>query len=388
MKKIAIIIALMLLVGILTAAVFIALEGPQVQEVTIENQDEQEEMIPVERDSRLTKFVVENAEEREAVCNDGTSAVYYHRPAEVGFEDKWVVWFEGGGGCLSPEDCAQRWETERYLMTSSTSGEFAQKGGVLSVDAEENPDFYQWNHVMLNYCSSDSWHGDAVHEAAGRTWYFKGKDIVEAVFEDLMDPEIFGDDNLAAASQVLVTGTSAGGGGVSQNINDIAGWLDGIDVRAVIDSSWSIDRPDLSLAEFDRSEVSDEAYVFRGSRVDNACLADYPDDPGQCQILEVLYPYFAVPTFIYIDQLDRLKLNRIGVTDPQDPAQRDLIQSYAEAIRDSLVGLSAVFSPQATFHGTITNSRFYDVEINGYSFQEVLGNWYFDREGPTTLIEE
>ena len=97
-------------------------------------------------------------------------------------------------------------------MTSTTTGAYANKGGILSPNSNKNPDFYQWNHVMLNYCSSDNWTGDTTVTEGDQTWHFRGKNIAIAMFEDLADERVMGEQTIDEASQVLVAGTSAGGG--------------------------------------------------------------------------------------------------------------------------------------------------------------------------------
>ncbi len=335
----------------------------------------------------MTRYFVEDAGGRKALCNDGSDAVYFFSEGTGDGADKWVIWFEGGGGCYDEESCADRWQEQKYLMTSNTTASRVQKGGILSASEDKNPDFYNWNHVMLNYCSSDNWIGDAVNEVAGQEMYFYGTHIVQAVFEDLMNPEIH-EMNLLDASKVLITGTSAGGGGAAQNMNRIATWLHGIDVRGVIDSSWEVESTSL-MSEEELREFSNDVIEYRGGQLDLSCLEEHRTDPSACQYVSNLYPYFSVPVFIYIDQYDKKKLtSRFAITDPKDPEQRAIIESHAEAIRHSLEGLDGVFSPQKTWHGTLTNNRLFAETIDGHSFYEVLGNWYFDREGPIALIEE
>lgn len=65
----------------------------------------------------LTKYAVQDATERKAVCNDGSPAVFYFRPGRSEYRDKWVIWFEGGGACYDLGTCNQRWNEQEFLMT-------------------------------------------------------------------------------------------------------------------------------------------------------------------------------------------------------------------------------------------------------------------------------
>ncbi len=329
----------------------------------------------------MQKYTLDASTYPHAMCNDGTQAVYYHRPAQVGFEDKWVVWFEGGGGCTDIASCAERARTERGLTTSTGAPDTLRHGGILSIDPDVNPDFYAWNHVMLNYCSSDGWAGRARREVNDQPWYFEGKAIVKAVFDDLRVEATFGEHNLAAAAEVLVTGTSAGGGGVANNINDIISWLPETHVAAVIDSAWDVP-PAVEDPEY--VTAYEQAFLFRGMVPEQGCLIEHGAD---CQYLSIQYPYLFVEPFIYIDQYDRIKLESqipTGAITPKE--RRAFIEERAHATVESLKELRGVFSPQEKLHGALTNERFNNILIDGYRFQEVLHNWYFGTEGPTSVI--
>ena len=334
----------------------------------------------------LEQYTVESAELRHAVCNDGSPAVYYHRPGDEGFEDKWVIWFEGGGGCGSEEGCAERAKTQTNLTTSEGTPRRITQGGILSIDPSVNPDFSQWNHVVLNYCSSDSWTGRVRTTVDGKQWFFEGKAIVESTIEDLKDEALFGEHHLGTATEVLVTGTSAGGGGAAQNLNDIASSLPNATVSGVIDSSWTVSVESENIDAVVHDEQLQAINDFRRNQLDQECVMQEAR-ALDCQSVSSVYPYILPRTFIYIDQYDRVKLEEIfsiGTWTKQE--RQEFMSVYSHAVVDSLAGLEGVFSPQETFHGALTNSHFQDVLIDGYSYADVLGNWYFGKDGPITVI--
>ena len=52
-------------------------------------------------------------------------------------------------------------------------------GGILSSDRQENPHFAEANHVLVPYCSSDSWSGTARADTkAGNKFSFLGAEIL------------------------------------------------------------------------------------------------------------------------------------------------------------------------------------------------------------------
>lgn len=335
------------------------------------------------RKEEMVKYTVQNATERNAVCNDGTPAVYFYRPGAGDDADKWVVWFEGGGACSTLEGCDQRFEEQHYLMSSSNSDEKSIKDGILSTDQERNPDFSNWNHLMLNYCSSDGWTGDAIQKSAERSYIFAGHDIVTAIFEDFRDHSVFAND-LSDASELLVSGSSAGGGGASQNLNRIVSWFPELEIKGVIDSSWDPLAPTYLPMALNTQTVTD----FRNAQVDEACLTGHPENPALCSDLDELYPFWKVPVFIYIDQIDKLKLENAGITNPNDPDQSEWMLDHASLIRDSLSDVAAYFSPAYGQHTALTNSWFNRSNIDGVRFQKALGDWYFEKTNDHTHLFE
>ena len=53
----------------------------------------------------------------DALCNDGTPAAYYFRPATAPSSDVWLVFLESGGWCYSADTCSRR----SAAQTSSAS---------------------------------------------------------------------------------------------------------------------------------------------------------------------------------------------------------------------------------------------------------------------------
>ncbi len=73
--------------------------------------------------------------------------------------NKWVLYLMGGGWCFSTTECY-----ERSLTASGSTGRdwppTIEFPGILSSNAEVNPDLYNWNVVFLIYCDGGSFAGD------------------------------------------------------------------------------------------------------------------------------------------------------------------------------------------------------------------------------------
>ena len=114
----------------------------------------------------LYRLVVDAAAFPDAVCNDGTRAVFYVRqacPTTPEYQNYWHIHLEGGGNCNTPQSCANRWcshETNfgAAQMSSRNSPRRMRARGIF--DRSVRNDFRCWNHVYVRYCSSDNWSGE------------------------------------------------------------------------------------------------------------------------------------------------------------------------------------------------------------------------------------
>ena len=100
----------------------------------------------------------------KALCLDGTQGAYYHRPALSGLAaNKWRIFFQGGGWCVSDEDCFGRSQTPlgSNLNLTATAVDPAGYCGssFLSGDPADAPGFWDWHAVYVPYCDGGSMTG-------------------------------------------------------------------------------------------------------------------------------------------------------------------------------------------------------------------------------------
>ena len=93
-----------------------------------------------------------------AVCLDGSPPGYYIRPGSGEAQAKWIVYLEGGGYCQDLSDCYQRSKTD--LGSSKNWHSSVQLTGFLSDSETVNPDFYNWNIVLVMYCDGGVYSGN------------------------------------------------------------------------------------------------------------------------------------------------------------------------------------------------------------------------------------
>ena len=163
----------------------------------------------------------------------------------------------------------------------------------MSSDVDENPHFSDANHVLVPYCSSDSWSGTA-RRAPGQRFSFLGAEILGEVVR-----ELFSWEQLGSGQEMYLVGSSAGGTGVLVNLDTIAGLVrslgSGIRVRGIVDSGWFLDNDPYSddrtaAASFNPSlTVTAGAHLWR-ARVPDACAQHYPGQEWKCFFGYRIYP--------------------------------------------------------------------------------------------------
>ena len=141
-------------------------------------------------------------------CLDGSPPVIYTRPAtNESDRHKWVLYFHGGGWCFSAAQCLER-SKGSLGSTKGIGRTYDRPSGVMSPDPRVNPTFATWNHAILWYCDGGSSAGarsSPLIEQGQQLW-FQGLQILHDQLGALLTTH-----GMASATDVLVTGSSAGG---------------------------------------------------------------------------------------------------------------------------------------------------------------------------------
>jgi hypothetical protein len=159
--------------------------------------------------------------------------------------ERWVIVFEGGGGCIDADACLERWcglvgmDRASAMSTRGSHQALAGASGILRRDPAVNR-FAGYNHVYLNYCTSDQYIGSQAHLglASNGTTYdiqFNGEAIVNDAFARLLDPAGVAPDvatfwadrlpSLRTAEEIVLVGISAGGGGLRHHLDRLRDML-------------------------------------------------------------------------------------------------------------------------------------------------------------------
>lgn len=293
----------------------------------------------------LQKFSLNNS---EAICNDNSRAVFF-----IGLQSskKWVIFFESGGLCTSKADCNQRYlnKNSTVLMTSKKLPDKVIGRDILASSKSENPSFFDHNHVLVPYCSSDLWLGlknktsqngsfNFVNDSSVENFSFKGQAIFRSVFEELNEKY-----NLSLAEEIVVSGSSAGGIGVLNH----AKWLksQNFTINAtllfIIDSAWFINFQDAfksrvkrefaSLVGLSLEACADISYGY-SCCLSASCLISRGFVPNEIQTAFVFSLY---DIYMFADVLKRLENE--GKTAENNVADfLSVVSTYGGAMNESL----------------------------------------------------
>lgn len=150
----------------------------------------------------------------ESRCRNGTTTGIGVR---YGASDKLAIFFEGGGACFNTATCLLNDGFSNFGSLQFDAWKLGiGVGGIFDKDADDNP-VADWSFIYVPYCTGDVHAGDKTD--AGVPGVFGAQQFVGyrnvALYLERLVP------TFAAATQVLVTGQSAGGFGAAFNYDRI-----------------------------------------------------------------------------------------------------------------------------------------------------------------------
>jgi hypothetical protein len=295
---------------------------------------------------------------------------------------------------------------------------------LLDSDPAQNPDFYTWNRVRVNYCTGDS-HGGQRKRASEDTWnyWFDGHLNVQRVIADLKAKY-----GLGNATHVLVSGESAGGIGLFNNIDYIASLLPSdMIIKGAPQAGWFFPEDPLATPKglgfpltFEAKEITHStATTIDGSilalqdrYVNPACLVSGQGNASYCFSVHNIYPYITTPLFVVENQYDTAQIYANYGRCPKTPTgnevaeKADYLSYYGITMRNSIgpqikahgqvkaKGKDGLFLPSCLSHGLSTETTL-AAQVSSSSssssssqqmkstqqvnWVEIVGDWYFER---------
>ncbi|KAJ6836198.1 pectin acetylesterase 8-like isoform X1 [Iris pallida] len=341
--------------------------------------------------------IVGSAVDKGAVCLDGSPPAYHLSPGFGSGKNSWLVHIEGGGWCNTPKDCLNR--KNIHLGSSNYMEHQLYFSGILSSGRSFNPDFYNWNRVMVRYCDGASFTGDvdAVDPATGL--HYRGSRIWTAVMEELLAI------GMNKAENALLSGCSAGGLTSILHCDKFTALLktSRAKVKCLSDAGYFINAKDTTGTEFIKSFYNDVVTTHGSAKnLPSQCTSKLP--PGMCFFPQYVTQLIQTPLFILNPSYDTWQLGNILVSWNADPngtwsnCRKDIKQCSStqlktlQGFRKEFLSALAEIGNSAT-RGMFINSCFAHCqsEVQGTWFAtgsptlkrtpiaKAVGDWFYDR---------
>ncbi|XP_078446567.1 pectin acetylesterase 5-like [Wolffia australiana] len=363
--------------------------GPRNREIQAIAVDNGDDLVPL--------MILRNAKKKGAVCLDGSApGLHIDQGYGTGI-DRWVIHLEGGGWCSSVESCLSR--TKTAYGSSNLMKRLVHFPGILSRNQTQNPDFYNWNRVLVRYCDGGSFSGNVENEIHdGERLFFRGQRIWEAVMDDLSA------SGLATAKQALLTGCSAGGLATFIHCDAFRARLPlNTTVKCFADAGFFLDIKDISGSRTMRSFYHDTVKL-------HGIAANLPEDctrrtePSQCFFPEEVIKSITTPLFILNPTYDSWQIQHVLVPARSDPnglwlkcksditdcdsKQIEILQEFHRTMVSALEGFgkkgdAGLFLNSCYVHcqtlAEVTWHSSTSPRLGGKSIAKAVGDWYFDR---------
>lgn len=337
----------------------------------------------------------------EAVCMDGSPAKYYFVPATVPSQNNiWLLYLEGGDWCFDEFSCQSR-EKNAAAFTSSSSWPSTQKlGGIFETNPTKTP-FAHVNKVYIGYCSSDAYVGNAGPSAETFGYYFRGQKIVEATLQAMVQTHGMGTRGMT--ERLLFGGCSAGARGASFTLDYVPGIITGfggsnVQVQGMLDSSLWLDvqpySPSLISLQCQVQAIT--SFINATGRMDASCLQQYPgSESWKCLFGQYRMPFLTLPYALNEAQFDSFQIDsNMGWMNPKSPTQVSYAMNFRQDMINELDSLptssqtgSGVYSSACLHHCVTNEESFWGLQVEGISFAEALGWWFFGG-GPYQPLQE
>ncbi|KAH1079067.1 Pectin acetylesterase 3 [Glycine max] len=339
--------------------------------------------------------LIQGAASKGAVCLDGTLPGYHFHPGFGSGANSWLIQLEGGGWCNTIRSCVFRKTTRRG------SSKYMEKQlaftGILSNKAEENPDFFNWNRVIVRYCDGASFSGDSQNEAA--QLQFRGQKIWQAAMQELLFK------GMQKANQALLSGCSAGGLASIIHCDEFRSLFPtSTKVKCLSDAGFFLDAVDISGGHTLRNLFGGVVKLQEVQKnLPNSCLNQL--DPTSCFFPQNLINHVETPLFLLNAAYDAWQVQESLAPHSADPhgswndcksnharcnsSQIQFLQDFRNQMLNDVKGFSGTSQT-----GLFINSCFAHCQserqdtwfaddsplINNMPIAIAVGDWFFDRK--------
>jgi len=326
----------------------------------------------------------------EARCMDGSSPAYYFRKGYGDGKANWIIHLHGGAWCYDLRSCSKR----RNSILGSTKRSLEEDiggffHGILSNDHKVNPNFYNWNNVVLTYCDGGLFSGnrDKPLVGKGKTYYFQGRRVLRSQLENIKEKM-----NLTSGKNIVLSGTSAGGLSLILQANYIRRFLpENAKIRGLVDAGYFLDQD--SIFNTSISNVQFKAmYSLHRPTLSRSCVEKQAiGKKFKCLFPHETIKYVKIPLFLVNSLYDHWQLSYLeGIScvyddNKCDQPQHDRILGFrnkmytalSEAFKDN--NTTGVFANSCFAHGqVILDFTWSKARVNKRTIAEAFYDWYKD----------
>lgn len=252
---------------------------------------------------------------------------------------------------------------------------------LLSNDSNTNPLFYNYNHVLVPYCSQDAFLANSsfprtdfifVDDPTINNFVYRGRIIFQSVIRDLVQGH-----GLANSTKIVLAGSSAGGVGIVNNMDWVEDTLRDAtpsgqtipELGAIVDSSWFILFDGFHAVNYTQAETVDFDISFP------ACK-DFTLGFPCCTSLACLFtndhytssvPVFAITSLYDIFTLqESLRSSLEDFSFTSDHELLKLFNTYGALLNESILqsfksqSNLSIFAPSCTQHVYLATSSLWD----------------------------
>ena len=289
------------------------------------------------------------------MCADGAPFSFWSRTDDP---EKVMLYFQGGGACFSADSCS--FTDGSYDPGITDEDDPSNASGIFDFDNPENP-FAGWSVVYVPYCTGDVHLGDFTNTYSPElTIEHKGYRNAEAGLDFLVE-------NFPEASEVFVTGSSAGGipsplfGGLVSDrlpdadvavLADASGGYQSIPgINGAIGILWGTDRnipdwPETAGVTAETYGVPD-LFVYAGTHDPEIRMARFDN---------------------VWDETQRAFAAATGMADPPLPEVLDMNEALVETAGVDL----SVYNAPGENHTILLRPDVYSLEVEGVTFLDWL----------------
>jgi len=253
----------------------------------------------------------------------------------------------------------------------------------------ENPDFYDWTKVHVNYCDGSSWSGDRrepLKTKSGQRLFMRGRHNLDATLASLLD------NGLASATHVIMKGQSAGALAIFLHVDYIRSRLHSdIDFVALADSGMFLNLPTWTGWPGYAIQMQGVVELHKVTGLNDRCVQQYSHaERWHCFMAPYILPHITTPLFIVQALYDAWQTEYIVNLNCVDHACQDhkQYQSWLNLSAQQQIALkqapqgSGVFAKPCYIHGMVNKDDVWkNWKVNGTSMRDSFSYWWRTRNG-------